>query len=128
MSTLDTLAHEVFATVDTHDLEAIAGNLADDCEFSAPGFAATGAQAVIGFMAPFLAAFPDIHHEVLSTVESGDKVALELEITGTHTAPLAGPGGELPATGKRVKFTAANVWQVADGKIVSYHVYFDTAT
>ena len=27
-----------------------------------------------------------------------------------------------------MKLTAANVWQVTDGKSVSYRVYFDTAT
>jgi steroid delta-isomerase-like uncharacterized protein len=128
MSDLDTFAREMFATVDTHDLEAVKARLAPDCEFSAPGFTATGAENVIAFMGPFLAAFPDIAHEVLSTVEAGDTVALELAITGTHTEPLAGPGGALPPTGRRMDLRAANVWRVADGRIASYHVYFDTGT
>lgn len=50
-----------------------------------------------------------------------------MEITGTHTEPVAGHGGELPPTGRSMRFTAANIWQVADDQIVSYHVYFDTA-
>jgi steroid delta-isomerase-like uncharacterized protein len=125
---LDAFVREHFALVDAHDVDAIAGRLAADCQFSAPGFSGTGAETVIGFMAPFLSAFPDIHHEVLGTVESGDTVAIELEISGTHTAPLPGPGGELPPTGRGIDLAAANVWRVADGQIRSYHVYFDSAT
>jgi predicted ester cyclase len=79
-------------------------------------------------MAPFLAAFPDIHHRVVRTVQAGDMVAIEVEITGTHTEPSRRPGGELPPTGQSIAFTAANFWRVADGRITRYHVYFDTAT
>lgn len=128
MGELDALAREFFATIDRHDLDAVAGRLAADCEFAAPGFAGTGAETVIGFMAPFLAGFPDISHQVVNTLEVGDAVAIELQITGTHTEPLMGPGGALPPTGQSMDLRAANVWHVADGKIASYHVYFDTAT
>lgn len=128
MTDLGSLARDVFATIDTHDLDAVAARIAPDCEFSAPGFDGSGPADVIGFMAPFLAAFPDIHHEVVRTVETGDTVALELAITGTHTEPLAGPAGVLPATGQPIALKAANVWQVADGQIASYHVYFDTGS
>jgi predicted ester cyclase len=79
-------------------------------------------------MAPFLAAFPDIHHELANTIEVADTIAIELVITGTHTAPLAGPGGELPPTGNPIRLRAVNVWRVKGGKPVSYRVYFDTAT
>lgn len=128
MSELDALAREFFATIDRHDLDAVAGRLAADCEFAAPGFAGTGAETVIGFMAPFLAAFPDISHQVVNTLAVGDAVAIELAITGTHTEPLMGPGGALPPTGQSMDLRAANLWRVTDGKIGSYHVYFDTAT
>ena len=125
---LDSLVRELFATIDTHDLDAVAAKLAPDCEFAAPGFAGSGAQTVVGFIAPFLAAFPDIRHEVVRTVEAGDTVAVELDITGTHTEPLAGPAGVLPPTGNAMRLPAANLWRVADGRIASYHVYFDSAT
>jgi steroid delta-isomerase-like uncharacterized protein len=128
MGELDALARDMFATIDTHDLDGVLRRLAADCEFSAPGFVGTGAETVVGFMAPFLAAFPDISHRVVNTLEVADSIAIELEITGTHTEPLEGPGGALPPTGQTMNLNAANVWQVTDGKIVSYRVYFDTAT
>jgi ketosteroid isomerase-like protein len=65
---------------------------------------------------------------VLTTVEAQDTVALELEITGTHTAPLAGPGGELSPTGREIRLRVANIWRVRDGRVTSYRVYFDQAT
>jgi predicted ester cyclase len=70
-------------------------------------------------MAPFLLAFPDIHHEVANTIELGEMIAIELVITGTHTEPLAGSGGEVPPTGRPVSFKAADVWGVQDGTPVS---------
>ena len=36
-----------------------------------------------------------------NTIELGEMIAIELVITGTHTQPLAGPGGELPPPGGR---------------------------
>jgi steroid delta-isomerase-like uncharacterized protein len=128
MSELGTFARDAFAAIDAHDLQAVQSRLASNCEFAAPGFAGTGAGTVIAFMAPFLAAFPDIHHDVVNTLEAGDTVAIELEITGTHTEALAGPEGELPPTGRRMNIKAANVWEVRDGQITSYRVYFDTGT
>lgn len=128
MTDLDALARDVFAAIDAHDLTAVRARLATDCTFQGPGFTGSGADAVTGFMAPFLAAFPDIRHEVVATVSDGDRIAVELDITGTHTAPLASPGGVLPASGRPIRLQAANVWRVADRGITSYRTYFDTAT
>jgi hypothetical protein len=109
MGTLDAVARDIFATIDSHDLEAVPSKLAPDVEITAPGFEGRGAGAVVGFMAPFLAAFPDIHHELANTIEVANTIAIELVITGTHTAPLAGPGGELPPTGNPIRLRAVNV-------------------
>ena len=76
-------------------------------------------------MHPFLDAFPGIHHHVLGTIEAQGAVAFELDIAGTHTAPLAGPAGEIPPTGRDVRIAAGNVWHVSDRRITSYHIYFD---
>lgn len=83
-------------SIDFHDLDAVAAKLSPDGEFSAPGFEGRVAEAVIGFMAPFLSVFPDIHHEVANAIELGEMIAIELVVTGTHTQPLAGPRGGAP--------------------------------
>jgi hypothetical protein len=53
----------------------VAAKLSPDVEFSAPGFEGRVDEAVIGIMAPFLSAFPDIHHEVANTIELGEMIA-----------------------------------------------------
>jgi steroid delta-isomerase-like uncharacterized protein len=125
MGPLDRLVREFFETLNAGDLEAVSAAIDPSCDFAAPGFTARGADAAIGWMRPFLTAFPGIHHEVLATVEAQDAVAFELDIAGTHTAPLAGPAGEIPPTGRDIRIAAGNFWRVGDGRITSYHIYFD---
>jgi predicted ester cyclase len=59
-------------------------------------------------------------------LEEDDAVATEVRFIGTHTGPLAGPGGELPPTGKEVDLVGADFLTVSNGKLTSWHVYYDT--
>lgn len=115
----------MFKAVDSRDYGAVADLLTPDCEFAAPGYESRGPDTVVGFMRPFLDAFPDLTHEVGQYVESGDMVAFELHIRGTHTAPLASPQGEIPPTGKPVDFVSCDMVRLEDGRFAGYHVYFD---
>jgi steroid delta-isomerase-like uncharacterized protein len=115
----------MFKAVDARDYGAIEDLMTPDCAFAAPGVESTGRETVIAFMRPFLDAFPDPTHEVESYVEAGDGCAFELHIRGTHTAPLASPQGEIPATGKSVDFRSCDMVRLEDGRFASYHVYFD---
>ena len=125
MGPLDCLVREFFDALNASDFEAARAALDPSCAFAAPGIEGEGPDAVLGWIRPFLAAFPGSQHQVRRTVEAQDAVAFELEIAGTHTAPLAGPAGKIPPTGRDVRIAAANVWSVNDGRIVSYHIYFD---
>jgi SnoaL-like polyketide cyclase len=128
VSTLDAVAGDMFATIDFHDLVGVAAKLSPDVEFSAPGFEGRVAEAVIGFVAPFLSAFPDIHHEVANAIELGDMIAIELVITGTHTEPLAGLGGELPPDREAGQLQGRGC-VARPGRDAGVHrVCFDTAT
>lgn len=88
-----------------------------------------GKAEFLNFMSGFKTAFPDlvIKH---TNVFQGDNgyVALEFEAFGTHSGPLAGPGGVIPPTGKSVKFIVCEVQQVIDGKIASIHNYQDSGS
>ena len=67
-----------------------------------------------------------MHHEIPGiTVESNWTVAFEWRATGTFTAPLATPSGEVPSTGKTIDLLGADFWRVEGGLIVTYHLYFD---
>ncbi len=73
--------------------------------------------------------FPDVHHEIVSAVETGDSIAVELNIVMTHTGVFATAMGELPPTGRAITLAACDVVRVGpDGKITSWHSYFDQAS
>lgn len=79
------------------------------------------------FMSGFKTAFPDLVIRHTNVFEGGDGyVALEFEADGTHTGPLAGPQGEIPPTGKTVKFTVCEVHRFENGKIAFIHNYQDS--
>lgn len=50
-------------------------------------------------------------------IAEGDKVMIRFTMSGTQTQPFMG----MPATGKPVKVTAMNIYQLQDGKIVREH-------
>ena len=73
-------------------------------------------------------AFPDATGTITSAVASGNTVTLEITWEGTHTGPLAGPGGTIPASGKRQVTRAAQVLTFEGDKIKENHHYFDVMT
>jgi predicted ester cyclase len=102
------------------------GQLVDaDCHFKMPGAEFRSLAGLKELLGAYLLAFPDLRHAVRSTIESADGVALELEVTGTHTGPMHTPHGTIPATGKRVVWESCDVVRIRDGKVTSWHVYHD---
>jgi predicted ester cyclase len=76
------------------------------------------------FLEGYLAAFGGFRHEVIDWVESGDTIALELHVRGTHTGALP-PQGEVEPTGSEVLWESADYVKVREGRIRSWHVYSD---
>jgi ketosteroid isomerase-like protein len=70
-------------------------------------------------------AMPDARAVVEAIYDAGDMVIVEGRLVGTHTGPLAGPDGDVAPTGARVDLRFADVSGVRNGKIVSYHTYYD---
>jgi predicted ester cyclase len=85
----------------------------------------TGIEAFLEHEVAFVTAFPDARAELVRAVESGDVVMTEGIFSGTHTAPLASPAGEIPPTGKSLRLPFADVFVVRDGLIVEHHIYYD---
>ncbi len=73
----------------------------------------------------FKTAMPDSRIEVDSCLESKGTVVVEGRFLGTHTGPLVGPGGEIPATGRTFELPFAEVMETADGKILRRRIYYD---
>ncbi len=111
--------------IDAHDVDGIRAVFATVAVVQAPGASLAGLNAVTDWIAVFWRAFPDLRHEILSSVESDDMAAAEVRFAGTHTGPLASPEGDIPATGKSFAFSYAHVTRFADGVIVEDHVYLD---
>jgi predicted ester cyclase len=119
---------QILKAIEARDAESFAARLTPDCDFQAPGFAAIGSEAAWIWMKAFLDAFPDIEHRVVSRVASGSREAVELSIVGTHTAPLVSGQGQIPATGQPISITACDMIETdAEGRVRSYHIYFDQA-
>ena len=119
---------QILNAIDACDGDLFATYLSPRCEFRAPGFTATGPAPAWAWMSAFLQAFPGIEHRLVSRVEADGREAAEVAITGTHTAPLVSAQGELPASGRPIAIEACDMLTFdADGKVSSYHIYFDQA-
>jgi steroid delta-isomerase-like uncharacterized protein len=76
----------------------------------------------------WMKAFPDGTCEVTNVIAQGECVIAEFTGRGTHTGPLKGPTGELPATGRRAEIQCVEVFRFRGGKITEAKLYFDSAS
>lgn len=73
-----------------------------------------GYMAVLNMMRGTM---PDVQWKAEECIAEGDKVMIRFTMSGTQTCPFMG----IPATGKPVKVTAMNIYQLKDGKIIREH-------
>lgn len=111
--------------VESGDIDRLGEVFHDDTEFTMPGVSFRGADGMRSVREQWWTAFPDLHHETVTLVESGDFIATEIVVTGTHDGPMLTPSGVLPATGRPVRMSSADVIRFRDGKIASWHAYPD---
>jgi steroid delta-isomerase-like uncharacterized protein len=70
-------------------------------------------------------AMPDVKGNVTNALVTGNTVVLEVTWQGTHTGPLVGPKGTVPATGQQQTTRASWVLNFDGGKIKESRHYFD---
>jgi predicted ester cyclase len=98
---------------------------AADAEFTAPGAQVSGRDNVIGFLAMFQEAFPDIRLKLHQLLSDGPGAAAEGSLTGTHDGVLRTPNGDVAPTGRAVQLRWAAIY-VTDGEsLKSEHLFFD---
>jgi steroid delta-isomerase-like uncharacterized protein len=73
-------------------------------------------------------AMPDCKVEVLNLIQGEHWMVVECVAKGTHTGPLTGPQGTIPATQKKVDLKFCELLRIKDGQIDEARVYFDAAT
>jgi predicted ester cyclase len=76
----------------------------------------------------FAEAFPDSTIEVTNVFATEDQVVFEYTGHGTNTGQLHLPTGDIPATGRWAELRLCDVPPIRNGKIVSYHSYYDPMT
>jgi len=125
MGDLQRLVRIHYEGVNSGDLDTAGSMFADDCVNVSPYGTTRGIEAFRQMGEAFRTAAPDNRIEAHHTWEDGDTVIVEGVYTGTHTGPLAGPGGVIPATGKSFTLPYVDIFQARDGKFVSHRIYWD---
>ena len=124
---LVTLANMLIDAFNSADWQRFRGMLADDVVYEEAGTQRRiqGADAYVQLCQGWKQAFPDVIGTIKNAAASGSIVAQEITWEGTHTGPLDGPGGTIPATGKRVA-VSASFWVIFEGEQVKgAHHYLD---
>ncbi len=110
--------------MNNRDLSVIDEVFAPDYVVYYPGFEpikVEGRDQAKKSIQAFLDAFPDIVFEIVEQIAEGDKVATRWIGTGTNTGvfkdfPEQG-SPPIPATGRPVRFSATDIYQIVDKKI-----------
>jgi steroid delta-isomerase-like uncharacterized protein len=110
-----------FAALDKQDLAAVGDLLAANYRLRFDGNPVMDREAGLGFFGAFLAAFPDIRHQVEDQLADGDRVASRIVVSGTHQHEMMG----IPASGRSIAIGAINIVRLEDGKIAEHWVNSD---
>jgi len=81
-------------------------------------FELRGPEGYKQFVTLLFKAFPDWHETIEDIVAEDDKVCVFMNATAIHTGEWNFLGVTLAPTGKKITYTAVNVWRIVDGKIV----------
>ncbi|HEX4287989.1 MAG TPA: ester cyclase [Trebonia sp.] len=91
------------------------------------GLRLTGREAADRTWDMWNEAFPDNRLEIIA-IHADDRGGVhEGRFAGTHTGVLRGPAGEIAPTGRRLEARFCSAYEFDDGKINSFHLYFDQA-
>ena len=88
----------------------------------------SGRKGYREFLDNWTTAMPDCKVEVVNVAGGDEWTAVEFIGRGTHTGPLVGPNGTIPATQKKLDLKFCELLRVKDGQIAEAHLYFDAAT
>jgi predicted ester cyclase len=108
-----------------NDRKSDADPWAADAEMTAPGAHVSGRDNVIGFIAVFQEAFPDLRLEIHQLLSDGPAAAAEGTMTGTHSGVLHTPNGDVAPTGRNLALRWAAVYATEGETLKSEHLFFD---
>ena len=120
-----TLVDRLFAVIDGQHWDAYETVMHPDIRMTSPFGSLNSAAEWVAFSRGFADAMPDGKHTVAGVLQDGDRLAAEGYWTGTHTGPLAAPGGQVPATGRAVTMPFCLIGAQRDGRLTEVSVYLD---
>jgi predicted ester cyclase len=125
MSELNQALGRHVAAFNTKDADAEPWGV--DAEMVAPGAHSRGRQQILDWLGGYWEAFPDARLEIARSIEQGALVSAEGKMIGTHTGVLRTAQGEVPPTGRSVEIRFLAMYETEGDKLLSEHLYFDSA-
>ena len=117
------LVRNFFAEIDKGNLDRVKELVADDFALYAPGLTEPwGVAELIQDIKAFYTAFPDNTHRIEDIISEGNKITVRLTSSGVQKGEYAG----IPATGKKVTYSAIHMMAIGDGKIKEFWALEDT--
>jgi len=94
-----------------------------DCTLTEGGPTMHGIDEVRSYFQGYVVAFPDARNELVSAVETADRIAIEVRAIGTNTGPM----GTTPPTGRRIEWPFAVFFDLENDKAKAHRGYGDQA-
>jgi steroid delta-isomerase-like uncharacterized protein len=115
-----------YAAFNSGDFESVVACFSPDVETTDPGLGTVrDVGAWRAYVVAFKRALPDARLNLMTALEAGEIVAIEGRFTGTFTATLTTPQGEVSPTGRSIDVPYADFFTVRDERIVAHRVYYD---
>ncbi len=127
MADLIEIAREAVEAFNSSDWERTKAIVTPDYVYNEMGTGRSieGPDEVVAALKGWKEAMADATGTVTNALVSGNTVTLQVTWEATHTGPLAGPMGTIPASGKRQVTPAAWILTFEGDKIKESHHYFD---
>jgi len=118
------IVRQFFELLDRHDTDRIGQLLVSSTNyyFHIGGMPSVDWNEHKGILTGVNNAFPDLHHEIIDMVAEREKVAIRLNVTGTHKGEFQG----IPPTGKKLYLYEMGFITIIDGKITEGWISADT--
>ena len=120
---VESMLKDFDAAIASRDLDKIMTFFTDDCVLDDTNLWVLkhGKAEVKASIKESFDAFPDFKITIKTRIISGNRVASEWAMTGTHAGPLR----NLPATGKYISIPGASFMEIQDGRIKRRSQYYN---
>jgi steroid delta-isomerase-like uncharacterized protein len=118
------VVRQFYELLDRHDLKRMEQLLVSSTNyfFQPSGMPPMDWNGHKQLLAEVTRAFPDLNHNIEDMIAEGDKVAVRLNVTGTHKGEFQG----IPPTGKNLSLDEMAFLTIIDGKITEGWITSDT--